>query len=371
MVTPWYYPEVGGSETFVKDITPKLNELKIQTDIMTFNIDYKLKKDRNIQRKETNVIDGIRIIKIPALHIWPAERFRIRYFPMKFLNTFKEYDIIHFHNDSELSLPFFSYFVKKPKILHCHTIAATYNFYKENLISRHILKKVADIYTSVSKKLLPLFDVLGINRMKVRLLPNSINLELFKPGEVEKIENLLLYVGRIDPVKGIHVLLKSLYYLKPSIQLVIIGPKSWDRIYLEKILGLVERINNETPHKVVYLGMLKREDIIEWYQKASIFVLPSLAESFGIVNLEALSCETPVVASNVGGISDVIREHETGILVPPNDPIKIAESLQYLLCNEKVRRDLGRNGRKLVEKNFSSIVTARRLCKIYEEMLDK
>lgn len=115
---------------------------------------------------------------------------------------------------------------------------------------------------------------------------------------------------------------------------------------------------------------MKHEDIIKWYQKASIFVLTSFIEAFPVVTLEALSCETPVIATNVGGNVDVIRNYENGILVPPKDSVKLAEALQYLLDNKNVRERMGKVGRITVINNFSLNTSARKLNNIYKSMID-
>jgi glycosyltransferase involved in cell wall biosynthesis len=117
------------------------------------------------------------------------------------------------------------------------------------------------------------------------------------------------------------------------------------------------------------LGACKPEEVIEWYQKASVFVCPSLSESFPIVNLEALSCATPVVATNVGATPEVVRNYKNGILVPPNDVAKLAEGIQYLLDNEEIRQKFGQEGRKWVVENFSIDAVAERLRQIYQKMM--
>jgi glycosyltransferase involved in cell wall biosynthesis len=100
-------------------------------------------------------------------------------------------------------------------------------------------------------------------------------------------------------------------------------------------------------------------------------VLPSFIEAFGVVLLESLSCKTPVIATAVGGVPEVVRDHENGILVPPNNPLKLAEAIQYLLDNKDVRIRMGKEGRDLVESSFSLEVITKRLCDIYRNVLDR
>jgi starch synthase len=132
---------------------------------------------------------------------------------------------------------------------------------------------------------------------------------------------------------------------------------------------LIERVNKKGIHMVNYLGVQDIETLIEWYQQASIFVCPSLSEPFGIVNLEALSCGTPVIASNVGGIPEAIQDNKTGILVRPNNPKELAESIQSLLEDAKLRKRFGDDGRRWVEANFSQEVITRKMLQVYSDLL--
>jgi glycosyltransferase involved in cell wall biosynthesis len=136
------------------------------------------------------------------------------------------------------------------------------------------------------------------------------------------------------------------------------------------MLKTIEKINLEGQHRVEYIGEKSQDDIVGWYQRASIFVLPPVAyEALGLVNLEALACETPVVATNVGGISEAVHDGENGILVEPNDPVKLANAIQYLLDNKSVRKKFGEEGRKLIVNNFSTSTVVRKLIMIYEQLL--
>jgi glycosyltransferase involved in cell wall biosynthesis len=136
-----------------------------------------------------------------------------------------------------------------------------------------------------------------------------------------------------------------------------------------EMLRRIDHENKKGMHKITYLGALKHTDMVEWYQEASIFVLPSFREGFPVANLEALSCETPVISTNIGGISEAVRDGESGILVPSDNALRLAEAIQYLLDNEGARLRLGREGRKQVIGNFSHEVIVRRLCSIYEKLL--
>jgi glycosyltransferase involved in cell wall biosynthesis len=373
MVTPFYYPVIGGTESFIQSVSIELNKMHVDTDIMTFNLSEKMKP---LWSEKEELINSVKTISIPTLNLIPSRlhshrtTFMVNFVPKWILGGLERYDIIHFHNDVDLSFPFFSYPSKKPKILHCHCLDTTYRMYKESFPSRFLFKAVANVYIAASKDIERMLFDLGVPSNRTRVVHNCIDVEEFRPNGERKVDNLLLFVGRLDPKKGLPVLIKSLDHLKTAVRLVIIGPLSYDVAYSKKLLTLIERAGNRTIHDVSYVGVQKKSELIKWYQKASVFVCPSLSEPFGIVNLEALSCETPVIGTNVGGIPEVVLDHENGILVPPNDPVKLAEGIQYLLDNSDDRVRYGKEGREWVTKNFSSRVIAEKLFKIYKEMIN-
>ena len=366
MVTPGFYPIKGGTETVVRNLSVELNRRGVLADVMTFNMD---RKWNSKWKGKIEEIDGIKVFKIPGLNWLPIVHsaritLGVNLIPGRFTNIMKEYDIIHFHED--VSFPLFSFFVKKHKLFQLHGFDA--NFYKRYHLSRIILKNVADLYISISSRMKKDLMELGIAKNKIVHLPNGVNTKLFCP-QGEKEDDLILFAGRITRGKGLHVLLKSLDYLKRSVRLVIAGSADWSLTYHQDILRCIKKKNQMGKHKIEYVGALDQRSIIECYQKASIVVLPSFMEAFPVVILESLSCETPVIATPVGGVPEVIRNGDNGLLVPVNNPLKLAEAIQYLLDNEDVRVRLGLEGRKLIERSFSLNVIARKLFSIYTRLL--
>jgi len=361
MISPCYYPVKGGTETTVRNLAIALNKNGIQTDVMAFNVDQK----RNPKwMGKTEKIDGITVYRIPALKWIQSYRVTagVNFIPGRFTNILKNYDILHF-NELEFSFPFFSIHIKKPKILHLHGI--DYNFLKMHHISRFLLKHLAHIYISISKRMTKELISLGITKRKIVYLPNSIDINLFKPGK-QKDENTLLFVGRISQDKGVHILLKSLQRIKDPTRLIIIGPPDWNVNYYQNILKMIESENRKGKHEIKYLGAMEQSKLIEWYQKASILVLPSFIEGFPVTILEALACETPVIATPVGGIPEIINNYKTGILVPIGDSACLADKIEYLLKNDDVRVRMGYEGRVLITKYHSLEATAKKLSLVYK-----
>jgi len=371
MVTPFYPPVIGGTESFIQSTSAKLNEIGVSTDILTFNLDDYCRPVWETRIDESS--SGSRIIKIAGRNsIRPTKLVQVSMIPGLFQSYMKDYDVIHYHNETDLSLPFFSYFVKKPKILHCHCLDVSYPFYRKNPVSRLVFKKVSDIHVAVSKSIESLLIDLGIDERKIRVVPNGVDTDTFRPDKRIKADNLLLFAGRLHPNKGLHVLLKALEHLKKPVELVVIGPKlSYCPDYYTELLSSVEHLNKTTNHKVSLVGVQTHEELVRWYQRATIFVCPSISEPFGIVNLEALSCETPVIASNVGGIPEVVKNEKNGLLVRPSAPEELTKAIQFLLDNKSLKEKFGREGRVWVEENFSSEAVAKHLLKIYEALIAK
>lgn len=372
MITPFYYPIIGGSESQIENLSLKLNEMGISTDIVTFNFNELIKP---VPFSKVEKINGLKVIKISTFNFLPSPmhhnkiNFMVNFVPKGLSKIFKEYDILHFHNETDLSFPFFSYKICKPKVFHLRCLNVTYPIFKRNFVCRRLLGKIANIYIAQSKYVSSLLLDIGIPGSKIEVIPNAIDVSIFKPGG-EKVDNRLLYVGRIEEYKGLHVLLKSLRLIHVPVELLIIGPMVGEPDYHKKIMMLIAKLNDETSHKVMYLGPKKSRELLHYYQSASIVIMPSLSESFGNVILESLACETPVIASSVGGIPEIINSYENGILVPPNNEVKLAEAIQSMLSDKDLRQKLGRHGRKLVIEKFSLEATAQKILSVYKRLLE-
>ena len=129
-----------------------------------------------------------------------------------------------------------------------------------------------------------------------------------------------------------------------------------------KFLGIEDR--------VIFLGYIEDSKLPEVFRMADIFVLPSVtSEAFGIVVLEAMASGVPVIATNVGGIPEIVKENEAGLLVPPGNELELRNAIQRLLQEEKLRRWYGSNGRRAVEEKYSWDRVVVKIEKTYEEVL--
>ncbi len=198
------------------------------------------------------------------------------------------------------------------------------------VVNSHYMKRLTSSYYKIPKN-------------KITVIPNGVDTKGFTPsGDKINLDGdpAILYVGKISLEKGIDVLIKALRLLKDDLRkakLHIVGSGSWmDRaILLAQKLDVHSyiRFHGKVPHS--YLPYV--------FRGADIFVLPSRVEAFGIVLLEAMACGLPVVASSVGGIPEIVENSENGILVPPNDPVKLSQAIVEIHSDSDLRRKLSAN----------------------------
>lgn len=217
--------------------------------------------------------------------------------------------------------------------------------------------------------------IFSVPESRVTVIYEGVDLERFKPlkkkEDLERIRQkyqllneFLLFVGTIQPRKNLANLIeafaRSLSESRKKIDLVLVGKKGWltDEIYGKpKLLGIEER--------VFFLDYVTAEDLPYFYNLASLFVLSSFYEGFGLPILEAMACGCPVIGSNCSSIPEVIGE--AGLLFNPNSPREISRSIREMLENENLRAEKISQGLKRV-KGFTWEKTAQKTLKLFEKI---
>jgi len=209
---------------------------------------------------------------------------------------------------------------------------------------------------------------------RVVVIHNGIDLETWKPSpavatrQAYGIEgDYILFVGRTSHQKGMVHLLEAMKHVDPGVRLVCCTSAP-DTPEIEK--EIAARVQ-KTPRCLWINALLREEQYIELYSNCAVFACPSVYEPFGIINLEAMACERPVVASAVGGIPEVVVPGTTGLLVPPADPRALAESLNLVLRNRSMARQMGRAGRRRALQHFSWTSIAGHTQRMYQELLQE
>lgn len=210
---------------------------------------------------------------------------------------------------------------------------------------------------------------LEIPREKVRIVYDPIPMDVFKLKKREDY-GLIYYPARLVPRKNHLPLIKALGLLKKDGQdfkLVLTGTAE-DIAYFKSIKSLIDKYNLK--ENVIFAGKIPREKVLEYHSRASIVVLTSLEESFSLVALEGMASGTPVVASPVGVIPEVIKSGKNGYIINPTDPKDISEKLRLLLDDKKLRVKFGKNAKKTSEQ-FRSDRIASGLIDLWREIVNE
>jgi glycogen synthase len=255
--------------------------------------------------------------------------------------------------------------------------------------------EMADAVIAVSSgtraDILRLFD---IPEERVPIIYNGIDLEEYRAVEsrsridrfgIDPSKPYVLFVGRIARQKGIIHLVNAIRYFDPGFQVVLCAGAPDTPEIAEEMKTAVAEAQRSHDGVIWIEEMVDTETKIQLYSHAAVFVCPSIYEPFGIINLEAMACETPVVASAVGGIREVVVPGETGILVSfaqmSDSPFEaldpdafsraLADGVNTLMRDPEKRRDLGKAGRRRAEALFGWDAIARKTVALYESLLSK
>jgi glycosyltransferase involved in cell wall biosynthesis len=228
-------------------------------------------------------------------------------------------------------------------------------------ISNYSLEKIREHY--------------GIDKGKVRIVPNGVDVEKFKPIQNPTLvkrqfglgnKPCVLFVGSLIPRKGLFFLVeaaKRIVKENAETKFLIVGEgpqKNQLTIALESA-----RLSGNFK----FLGNLKEDDLSAAYNCADVFVLPSIQEGQGIVLLEAQACGKPVVAFDIGGVNEAAHNDETGLLVDRGSSEELGNALLRLLSEKPLREKMGANGRRFVTENFTWDICAQKMLKVYREAL--
>jgi len=250
---------------------------------------------------------------------------------------------------------------------HCLTFWQWLYLYPLFRLNDNLTKKYVTTFLAPSLELKKILSLNGFSR--VVYLPYYLDLKLFRPATYStRKKKEILYVGRLAAAKGVDYLLRALPPIlnsHPEAKLLIIGDGP-EKKPLEQLTKSLKLSLN-----VTFLGKIPHDQLPAYYQKAQVVVVPSVwKEQFGFAGIEALACNTPCVASNIGGIPEWLIDKQTGYLVKPRNSSQLAQKIIYLLDHPKLANNMGKNGRKLVEQKYSLSLHWQILNKIYRSIAD-
>ena len=229
---------------------------------------------------------------------------------------------------------------------------------------KYVLSKIPNII-AVSPYVKDLID--DMTQSKIYVVSNGVDF-----GDVENIwqyeldGHIIFYIGMLLKVKGVDILIKAIPMIKksiPDVYLLIAGTGE-EKTNLKNI---VKELNIEK--NVKFLSWVSRKEKYSYYKSADVCILPSRFEGFGIALLEAMVCEKPIVASNVGGIPYIVEDGITGFLFEPDKVDDLANKMIILLKDEKLRKRMGDAGREKA-KEFTWERVAEKTMQVYQEVIN-
>ncbi|MFE2631977.1 glycogen synthase [Streptomyces sp. NPDC059374] len=227
-------------------------------------------------------------------------------------------------------------------------------------------------------------DILGcypaLDPDRVHVVHNGIDTTLYRPDPradvlarfgIEADRPYVLFVGRITRQKGVPHLLRAVRHIDPAAQVVLCAGAPDTPEIDREFRDLYEELSRVRAGVHWIPQMLPRPEVIQLLTHAAVFVCPSVYEPLGIVNLEAMACGTPVVASRVGGIPEVVEDGRTGLLVPLDDDFEagLARALDAVVGDREAARRMGEAGRERAVGEFGWDAVARRTVRLYGEIL--
>jgi D-inositol-3-phosphate glycosyltransferase len=257
-------------------------------------------------------------------------------------------------------------------------------------VEREAIQGAAAVVAASEIEAAELGDLYDAEPGKVAIIPCGVDPEVFRPIRQadaretigrDQCERLILFVGRIEQIKGIDVLLKALgdlFRTRPELRadvcLLVVGgaiDADDDAPETEKIVELRRLVReNGVEDNVDFVGSRAQEQLAYYYAAADVCAVPSLTESFGLVALEAMACGTPVVATRVGGLQTVIEDGESGLLVPAGDHRALAEAIARVLGDHRLRMHLAHGARSRAER-FSWRSVGDQIERLYTHVLDE
>lgn len=373
IVTQYYYPIPGGISEHVHYLAKNLKDLGHQPSIITSRF------FRNIHSNNTNHdLDVIRIgwnVPVPIPINGSFGNVNIGYrIGNKLVGICQEkkFDLIHIHSPLEPVLPLIVLSkINIPKVGTFHTAYSKFNLAYE--IFRYQLKNYADqldCRIAVSRSAKEFIEQYFPEEYFI--IPNGVDLNRFNL-QVKPLDKFndgifnILFVGRMDPRKGLKYLFKAfplIYKQYPHCRLIVVGEgwlRDYYRMYLPSYLS----------DKVTFEGYVSRDVLPRYYASADVFCAPSTGgESFGIALLEAMASGKPIVASAIKGYRDLITYGQEGFTVSPKDPEMLKENILKLIKDKDLRKRMGEKG-LIKSREYSWDKVVKKIEDCYKKVLAK
>jgi D-inositol-3-phosphate glycosyltransferase len=392
--------DAGGMNVYVRDLSKHLGREGIHLDVFTRS------QDEHVPHVLHDLGFGNRVVHIPSGPEHPLPKHELADFVPEFaehIHSFAQtkgccYDLIHSHYwMSGMAAEILADTWDVPIIQMFHTLGrlkqevaqnsqeaeGDYRINGENKVISRVDRIVASTTTEKDQ----LERLYNADPEKIQIIPPGVDLSHFypiPPDEAKEFvgipneKKMLLFVGRIEPLKGIKTLLRSIGYLSDNGQaeedicLAVIGGELEDENGQEsEEMKLLQELRAEygLEDMVTFLGKRSQDTLPYYYSAAEMVIMPSHYESFGMVALESMACGTPVIASLVGGLIHLVEDGVTGYHVPVDNPVALGKRISGLLQDKALRYRMGHDAFAFAKKFGWELITDR-VIQLYNEVLE-
>ena len=390
--------DTGGMNVYVRELTRQLGRMGIHVDVFTRS------QDEHVPHVVHELGYGNRVVHVPAGPEVPVPKREMADHIPEFVEGIKQfasekeirYDLIHSHYwMSGLAAEALSAAWGDVPIVHMfHTLGEMKNRIARSDEERegayrvdgekHVIAHVDRIIASTLAEQTQLQFLYKANRRKITIIPPGVDTGHFYPIPKDEArqyigadpENrLVLFVGRVEPLKGLDTLIKAIAWHRTfqpgKVTLAIIGGEpdaSPQEMSVE--MARIQKLCDDLcmGRMVVFLGKRAQDTLPYYYSAADVLVMPSHYESFGMVALEAMACGTPVIASQVGGLAFLVKDGETGFHVPDQDPKALCEKLLILLNDPCQREKMGLRAAEY-SKDYAWANIATQMLEVYKSLV--
>ncbi|MCB0190737.1 MAG: glycosyltransferase [Anaerolineae bacterium] len=390
--------ETGGMNVYIRDLSRALSRKGIDVDV------YTRLQDPTIAPIDKRLAERGRVFYVKAGPERPYNKNEIYHHIDEFVENVlalqQSYDIIYSHYWlSGIASGALRHYWQIPYVQMFHTLAELKNRVAQSPAERDTLQRLnceGEIMRSADRIIAAtpldrnhMMWAYGAPSNKIEVVPPGVDLERFKPIDrqaakacidVPAHHKMILFVGRMQPLKGIDTILRALAIAKQrepellkNVCLSIVGgdPNQDSELEMkefERLKDLRESLN--IGDLVTFLGAKDQDKLVYYYTAAEMVVMPSHYESFGMVAIEAMACGTPVIASDVGGLSFSIEDGFNGFLVPGRDATALAGKVILLLKHSILRDQLGEQARQWVQR-YSWDNIADELLSVFEDTVEE
>ena len=356
----------GGMNVYVRQLAAALGEMGMKIDIFT-------REHLDVVNRVETIGPNVRVIHLragePDAHL--GDLYALLPDFLEQLNDFREeegleYDVVHSHYwlsawvGRELSQA-----INVPHVVTFHTLslikmqsrAGEIEQTERPVVEAEVMATAGRIIAFSSHERDAMVRLYGADARKVSLVPCGVDLEVFRPLDHKSVrsrlglngEKILLYVGRVEPIKGLDLLVETAAQMDFSegVRMMVVGADVNGDREMDRVKQLAKERDLED--KIDFVGQVDHDDLPLYYNAADVCVVPSYYESFGLVALESMACGTPVVATRVGGLSTIIHHGHTGYLKSWRCPEAFANSVEMIISSDGLQQSMGEAARKRAE----------------------